>query len=120
MEKRYIYLLSFVVISPVIIVFGVFYYKVINNKKDRKDQFLELIINKNIKGKVEDIKNIKERHNGLALIINNEQIGCPEIDCQDFIKIGDSISKEINSTEFKVYRNNHLIKIFNYNNLKFR
>ena len=120
MKKSYIYILSIIVISPIIIVFSIFYYKVLSNKKDQKEQFLELVINKNIKGKVEDIKIIKERHNGVALIINNEQIGCPEIDCENFIKIGDSISKEIHSTEFKVYRNHHLIKIFNYNNIKFR
>lgn len=119
MEKKYTFLLSGLLASPLLIVFGILLYNMLTKSNDKKEIFIDSILNKSIKGKVQDIRNIKERHNGLALLINNEQEGCPELDCENIIKIGDSISKEINSTEFKVYRNDSLIKVFDYNNLKF-
>lgn len=119
MKKEW-WILVVVILLPMLSLFSYIGYIIFSDKRTNKEIFLDMVIPDDFHERIDSIYRIKQQHNGLVISGNNKLIGCPFIDCEKKISVGDSISKDSGSLKLKHYRNGKLLETLDYNDIYVR
>ncbi len=111
-DKKVKYFLLFMVISPIIGLFGWVFWKTVTDKY----AFLKYEINTEFIGKIDSIYRLKMSHNTLTLKSDKYNFYVPS-DWETKFQLGDSISKKKGELIVKHYRNGKLIEVLDYRDI---
>ncbi|QES93546.1 hypothetical protein F0358_12855 [Empedobacter brevis] len=119
MKKEWWTLLA-VILLPLLSLFSYIGYITSSDKRTNKEVFLDMVILDKFHEKIDSIYRVKKQHNGLIISGNNKSIGCPFVNCEEKLSVGDSVSKDSGSLKLEHYRDGKLLEVLDYNDIYIR
>ncbi|AYN03768.1 hypothetical protein [Flavobacterium sp. 140616W15] len=105
-----------VIVIPLLLLVGWFFFESLTDKEIHKQVYLNHEIDTEYSGKIDSIYRLKMNHNTLTLKVSGHYFYVPP-KWENKFKVDDSIYKKRRSLKVEHYREGKLLEILDYNNV---